>query len=456
MLDYGGRYNMHTYHLKISLLEADFPFSRTVMVADYMNFSTLNEVIETVFGFGGETSYQFARIKKVISDEDELNEHLNKGLEIQYVHGVWHMSILVKEQSLGCLNCPTLIDYEWGFQLPEIFNEFNEYLEFIEKAKNNPDWMIEDEDGMLEPAENLIYFDKNMINAELTDLFEVLDDSELDDFYDNEMDPFTVISQIIKRKIDRFDIQDQLVFIKEEACWIWIHNGENGYTLYSKNLEEIAVLWNASRKHEVIDERYFTGLLIIHDSEENDFVFDYSGHVQHCLEKEEERYYLDMLEGVVAEVLNADISNGIEMKEQQYMEISDGRCSISQVSLELSTVEQLPVTARHEELKQKPKGKEKLNLVLDNISDESDEGLKHKIHLLVKGRHFHDFRIIYSSDAKGIAKEIDQYLCEYIQDHPRPKVVTLEDNNVTVYLKDIFSTWSVRLNDVLMDKCLMK
>lgn len=250
---------MQTYQLKIKVLGVDFPFSRTITVPDNLDFFDLHTVITIVFGLDDEENdYEFKFPFHILEEYDEvLRGYLKEGVIFQYKVGVWNMEVVVEKLFEYYIETPQLINYEWTYQLNEYFSDLYEYMKLIELIEKNPLMEIEDENGLKNLAMAYVFFDQYMINEELAAMFDDEDDELFHGFGEFLDDQIAIYSQVIREELQEFDIHDQLIYMKEENCWLWMHTGEHVFHLYTSDPKEIIALWNASRNHDIIDERYF-------------------------------------------------------------------------------------------------------------------------------------------------------------------------------------------------------
>lgn len=447
---------MQTYQLKIKVLGVDFPFSRTITVPDNLDFFDLHTVITIVFGLDDEENdYEFKFPFHILVEYDEvLRGYLKEGVIFQYKVGVWNMEVVVEKLFEYYIETPQLINYEWTYQLNEYFSDLYEYMKLIELIEKNPLMEIEDENGLKNLAMAYVFFDQYMINEELAAMFDDEDDELFHGFGEFMDDQIAIYSQVIREELQEFDIHDQLIYMKEENCWLWMHTGEHVFHLYTSDPKEIIALWNASRNHDIIDERYFSGLQVCFDEETDEtYVFDYSGNERTLVEEPDELpYYFELLDNISDRIIDTMIPYGVELKAGQYIEINDSICSYHTFSLELQEEDLLPVNDWYKEFKEKTQSKETLKMILENVRQVTMESNEYVTYLLVKGRHFQEYQKISSYKTKEIAKEVVQYLCKYLEHNPRPKVILFEDKNVSVYLKYILDELDIQLHDELTDK----
>lgn len=448
---------MHTYQLKIKVLDVDFHFSRTITVPDDLDFFDLHTVISFVFGLDDEENdFDFKFPFHIQAEYDEvLRGYLKEGMIFQYKVDNWNMEIIVEKLLEYHTAAPQLINYEWKYQLDECFSDLNEYMKLIELIEKNPLAEIKHENGLKDLAVAYVFFDQYMINEELAAMFDDEDDDELLHGFDEFMeDQIAIYSKVIREELKEFHIHDQLIFMKEENCWLWMHSGEHVFHLYTSDPKEIIALWNASRSHDIIDERYFSGLQVFFDEEiDETYVFDYSGNERTLVEEPDELpYYFELLDNISDSIIDTIIPYGVEMKAGQYIEINDSMCSYHTFSLELQEEDLLPMNDLYKEFKEKTQSKETLKMILENVRQVTMESNEYVTYLLVKGRHFQEYQKIFSYQTKEIAKEVVQYLCKYMEHNPRPKVIIFEDKNVSVYLKYILDELDIQLHDELIDK----
>lgn len=162
-----GDLTMNVYKLRMSILEADEPFSRTIIIRNKFTLLMLEYMITESFCFNGIVGTFYA------IQEGELRRFTNRNLiKDLFVNGEYafykyegyndKLELNIYIELLEILSCELqdvdIVGHEWDYDFCDFCNNMQEYYNLLETLKNQKTFVnSEGEECMLEKLEELEY-----------------------------------------------------------------------------------------------------------------------------------------------------------------------------------------------------------------------------------------------------------------------------------------------------------
>ena len=448
---------MNAYKMKLTVMDAPMPFSRTIIMPETNDFADLQDTIEIVFDaypaddfkFESENGVLIYHIEDYGVDDNTLDKYLSKGMKLIYdCRSYWKLLIEV-EDILDCeMMVPQVVDYEWDYMLADGYDDLTNYQKAMMRFTENPkSKYIHDEYGFLVHRDE-VEFDLEDVNKQLVKLTDFDDDFD-EMMFDDDGKQIETYQQTVITPFLESNIRDLLLHIYEGDLWIWLHHGDRIYSLFTNEFDEIKLLWNASSRHDIVDERYFSGgILNIEQGEAK--AYSYAGHREREMNEFDMFAFRQLCLALSVEIDMDEIPDGATLQEGRFVEFEDGEGELKECNLTLDSVKPLPVTGTHKKLAQKPVGEERLELLVEYVPDFRKKAKgNYATYLMIKGKHAQDCEQLVSQNPKTIAKKIERYLCQYLKDNNKPKSIAMEDKNITSYLVEILEALDIPLESTI-------
>lgn len=292
-------------------------------------------------------------------------------------------------------------------------------------------------------------------DLEMLELFEdeAMDCFEEDEDRDDVMDLTNNISFRISRKMLMVleEIMDKdcdlLVHIPNlnDGCWVWFHNKTLPFAIISNSIENIQRIWHSDFQHTYLNPEYLKDGIIVALGQENLIVMKYEEYRGIALVDEAlETCYAETLD-LIFEVLQQHLSKECpDVNDGKYLEFMVDTYEIKDIDMSSIKVEALPVRLIHEELAMRPKGKDKWKLSFVSFKAFKKESIENVNYLIIKGKTMKECRKLEGISPEERANAVDRILCELLEDHPKLKSISMRDDLLYFYLKDILDILHIR------------
>lgn len=230
-----------------------------------------------------------------------------------------------------------------------------------------------------------------------------------------------------------------------DGCWIWFHNKTLPFAIISKSIENIQRIWHSDFQHTYLNPEYLKDGIIVALGQENLIVMKYEEYRGIALVDEAlETCYAETLD-LIFEVLQQHLSIECpDVNDGKYLEFMDDTYEIKDINMSSIKVEALPLRPIHEELATRPKGKDKWKLSFVSFKAFKKESIENVYYLIIKGKTIKECRKLEGISPEEQANAVDRILCELLEDHPKPKSISMRDDLLYFYLKDILDIFHIR------------
>ena len=292
-------------------------------------------------------------------------------------------------------------------------------------------------------------------NLDMLELFkdESMDCFEEDEDRDDVMDFTNNISfrittgmrMVLEEIMDKDS--DLLVHIPNlnDGCWVWFHNKTLPFAIISKSIENIQRIWHSDFQHTYLNPEYLKDGIIVALGKENLIVMKYEEYRGIALVDEAlETCYAETLD-LIFEVLQRHLSKECpNVNDNKCLEFIDDTYEIKDIDMSSIKVEALPLRPIHEELATRSKGKDKWKLSFVSFKAFKKESIENVYYLIIKGKTIKECRKLEGISPEEQANAVDRILCELLEDHPKPKSISMRDDLLYFYLKDILDILHIR------------